>query len=546
MNVFVSGAPVRPRPGVLPAAIASALRLSSTASGKLQAKGLTRSIFAASGTAILASALAIAPAHRAGAQQQQQSEQIPEEITVTGSRILRRDYEANAPITTIDQSTFQATGTVGVETVLNQLPQFVPAITQFTTTDVQETANNSIGGSFVSLRGLGPNRNLVLIDGKRAQPFNSQMFVDTNMIPSSAIQRVELITGGASAVYGADAVGGVVNFILKDNYEGASVQTRVQDTEHGGGQEILVSGLLGVNAPNNRGNVMLGIDYASREKVENWQRDWRVNDMRNPATNATAFFWGQDPWVTSTVPGFGPGAVNLDAFNAGNFPSQAGVDAIFNKAGVAGQCTQPTSGPPGFNFFGNPASTCNTSTAPGAVGTNLGVPNNANFFVDRATGTVYGGLMNTPGAAGSYRYAGPYNQDNFGNFQGLPYRVVQPNGNIKENNFWQWSSFPLDRHSVFAKGHFAVSDNVELTGARAVHALAHADEPRARLRQHHLLGRTDSVQRQRLYRRRAARDTVVAESGWLDERGLPRGRPVRAQLPRNRRLHRQAGLARAA
>src|SRR4029077_6029031 len=333
MNVIVSGAPVRPRPGVLPVAIAAALRLSSTASGRLQAKGLTRSIFAASGTAILASALAIAPAHRAGAQQQQQSENIPEEITVTGSRILRRDYEANAPITTIDQSTFQATGTVGVETVLNQLPQFVPAITQFTTTDVQETANNSIGGAFVSLRGLGPNRNLVLIDGKRAQPFNAQMFVDTNMIPSSAIQRVELITGGASAVYGADAVGGVVNFILKDNFEGASVETRVSDTEHGGGQEILVSGLLGVNAPNNRGNVMLGIDYASREKVELWQRDWRVSDAANPATNPTAFFWGQDPWVTSTVPGFGPGSVNLDAFNAGNYPSQAGVDAIFNKAG---------------------------------------------------------------------------------------------------------------------------------------------------------------------------------------------------------------------
>jgi outer membrane receptor protein involved in Fe transport len=198
--------------------------------------------------------------------------------------------------------------------------------------------------------------------------------------------------------------------------------------------------------------------------VELWQRDWRVSDAANPATNPTAFFWGQDPWVTSTVPGFGPGAVNLDAFNAGNYPSQAGVDAIFNKAGVAGQCTQPTSGPPGFNFFGNPASTCNTSTAPGAVGTNLGVPNNANFFVDRATGKIYGGLMNVAGAAGSYRYPGPLSGDSFGNFQGLPYRVYQPNGNIKENNFWQWSSLPLDRHSVFAKGHFAVSDNIELTG----------------------------------------------------------------------------------
>jgi len=66
----------------------------------------------------------------------------------------------------------------------------------------------TIGGSFVSLRGLGPNRNLVLIDGRRAQPANASMFVDTNMIPAAAIQRVELITGGASAVYGADAVGG--------------------------------------------------------------------------------------------------------------------------------------------------------------------------------------------------------------------------------------------------------------------------------------------------------------------------------------------------
>src|SRR6516162_8527063 len=179
MKATLSGAYLRPRRGLLPTAVAGAL-----------ARGLRPSILAVSGGAILASALAIVPAHRAGAQEKQ-DQQIPEEITVTGSRILRRDYSANAPITTIDQSTFQATGTVGVETVLNQLPQFVPAITQFTTTDVQQTANNSIGGAFVSLRGLGPNRNLVLIDGKRAQPFNSQMFVDTNMIPASAIQRVE-------------------------------------------------------------------------------------------------------------------------------------------------------------------------------------------------------------------------------------------------------------------------------------------------------------------------------------------------------------------
>jgi iron complex outermembrane recepter protein len=461
MNAVINGGDVRPQTGVLAAAIADALGVMSMASRGLYGKGLRPTMLAASGGAILASVLAVVPPNRAGAQ-----EQPLEEITVTGSRILRRDFEANAPITTIDQSAFQATGTVGVETILNQLPQFVPAITQFSTTDVQQTANNSIGGSFVSLRGLGANRNLVLIDGKRAQPFNSQMFVDTNMIPSSAIQRVELITGGASAVYGADAVGGVVNFILKDDFEGASVETRFADTQHGGGQEVLISGLIGVNAAEGRGNVMIGVERSTRAKVEAWERDWRVADMRDPRTNATAFFWGSDPWITSTVPGFGPGspAGNLDAFGVGNFPSQAAVDALFNRPGVAGQCVQPTSGPPGFDFFGNPASLCNTSTQPGSVGRNLGMPNNANFFVDRGTGTVYGGLMNAAGTAGSYRYAGAYDRDSYGNFAGLPYRVVQPDGNIKENNFWQWSSIPLERNSAFAKGHFDLSDTVTVTG----------------------------------------------------------------------------------
>jgi iron complex outermembrane recepter protein len=461
MNARTNDREERRRGDALASAVAQALTNTTVARRRS-----TPYAYAASAGAMLVVALSAMPAHKAGAQEQ--PAQNLEEITVTGSRILRRDFSANAPITTIDQTAFQATGTVGVETILNQLPQFVPAITQFTTTDVQETANNSIGGSFISLRGLGANRNLVLIDGKRAQPFNSQMFVDTNMIPASAIQRVELITGGASAVYGADAVGGVVNFILKDNFEGAAIETRYSGTEHGGGDETLISGLIGVNAANNRGNVMLGIERATRNKVETWQRDWRVEDMRNPATNPTAFFWGQDPWVTSTVPGFGPGGTNLDAFNAGNYPSQAAVDALFGPVAANGAsrpagyipCTATPPGPSnGFGFFGNPASTCTIVN-----GRNAGVPNNANFFVDRATGNVYAGLMNAAGAAGTYAYSGAYNQDSFGNFQGLPYRVKQPDGQLKENNFWQWSSFPLERNSAFAKGHFDVSDNVKVTG----------------------------------------------------------------------------------
>ena len=441
---------------------------------------------------------------------------------------------------------FQATSTIGVETILNQLPQFIPAITQFTTTDVQQTANNTIGGSFVSLRGLGPNRNLVLIDGKRAQPTNASMFVDTNMIPAAAIQRVELITGGASAVYGADAVGGVVNFILKDDFEGASIETRVGDTEHGGNQEILISGLIGVNGAEGRGNVMLGLERATRSKIEQWERDYRVADMANPATPPTAFFWGSDPWISSTVPGFGPGSRRQPrAFNAGNFPSQAGVDALFGPGGGRPASYVPcTATAPGL--FGNSASTLCPDTVPGAAATNLGVPNTANFFVDRASGRVYSGLMNTPGAAGAYRYAGAYNQDSYGNFQGLPYRVVQPDGEIKENNFWQWSSIPLERDSAFAKGHFDVSDKVRLTG-QALFTRTSTETSLGLSADNITFWGAPIPFGDNVYTGDAtARNTVVIELRRHDERGLPGRRPVRAQLPRHRRLHGEAGLARAA
>jgi outer membrane receptor protein involved in Fe transport len=434
-----------------------------SSAGFVAANNLRPAIVAASGGAILATAIAVVPVSPASAQegQQQQQQQQPrqgvEEIRVTGSRIIRQDFTANAPITTVDQSTFQNTATVGVASVLNQMPQFVPALTQFTTTDVQQTANNTIGGNFVSLRGLGPNRNLVLIDGKRAQPSNPQMFVDTNMIPSAAIQRVEIISGGASAVYGADAVGGVVNFILKDNFEGASVETRIGDTQHGGNQEVLISGLIGANT-GDRGNVMLGMEHATRSKQYQQDRDWRVADMANPATAATAFGWGSDTWITSTT-----GNRNTDALNIFNLPSQAFVNQMFSEAAP---CTGGTTA----GFFGYGAGTCPVD----ANGVNLGVPNNTSFLINRNSGTVYTGLMVASGAAGSYRYDGPYDVDPYGNYPGLPFRVVQPDGTIKENNFFQWASSPLERNSAFAKGHFDVTDSVRLT-AQALFSRTHSE-----------------------------------------------------------------------
>src|SRR5688572_14193846 len=180
-----------------------------------------------------------------------------EEVTVTGSRIVRRDLDSATPVVTVEREQFQNSAYTSVEQVLNELPQFVIGTVsgagaglngEFLTGDVQPTATNSPGAATVNLRGLGANRSLTLIDGRRGQPSNATLTIDLNTIPSSAIASVEVITGGASAVYGADALGGVTNFKLRDNFQGVEVTARGGVNEHGGdGKDWQVSTLLGTS-----------------------------------------------------------------------------------------------------------------------------------------------------------------------------------------------------------------------------------------------------------------------------------------------------------
>ena len=436
MKAHAETSGARPRTDLLSQSIAEVLSRSQ--------RGRKSSIAAVSGGALLSAVMFVAPTSPASAQDEE-AEGLQETVVVTGSRIPRRDFSANAPIMTVDESLFDETTLIGVETILNQMPQFVPADTQFTTTDVQQTATNTVGASTVSLRGLGPNRNLVLVNGRRAMPVGPDMVVDTNSIPSSAIARVEVISGGASAVYGADAVGGVVNFVLKDDYEGASVDFRFADTQHGGSQEITFSGLIGANMAGDRGNVMLGVERSTRSKEWVWERDWRVEDLANPNTGGGFFTFGSTTWFTNQTG------------TTGNIPSQAVVDAMFDEL------------PPG---------TLNSAVNGGG----------STQFRLNSDGSLFSGLQgNNTVAPGSYRYQGPVfnNSDPFcpagttcqstsgtgdldGNFQGLPVFVRQPNGNIKENNMYSWASAPLERLSGFANGHFDVSDNVRVTAQASV------------------------------------------------------------------------------
>ena len=126
------------------------------------------------------------------------------EVTVTGSRIVRRDLEAASPVVTVSSEQFDRSSTSSLETTLNQLPQFAPAGSQFVS-GAQSGPQSTPGAATLNLRGIGANRNLVLIDGRRPQPANASLVVDINTIPQAAIQGVEVITGGASAVYGPDA-----------------------------------------------------------------------------------------------------------------------------------------------------------------------------------------------------------------------------------------------------------------------------------------------------------------------------------------------------
>lgn len=147
---------------------------------------------------------------------------------------------------------------VNTENLLATLPQTAPGVTG--------TVNNGSGGiATVNLRGLGSNRTLVLVDGKRQVPTSSIGAVDINLIPPALIERIEVVTGGASAVYGSDAIAGVVNFIMKRDFEGFEFRAGMSATDEGDARGYDMSATMGANVADGRGNVVLSLGYNKRE-----------------------------------------------------------------------------------------------------------------------------------------------------------------------------------------------------------------------------------------------------------------------------------------
>jgi outer membrane receptor protein involved in Fe transport len=183
-----------------------------------------------------------------------------DEIIVTGSRIRLDDFVATSPISTLTSDVIESTGRTNIEQLLNTLPQVVPGLSA--------TSNNpGDGTATVDLRGLGPTRTLVLINGRRLNPSVNDGTVDLNNIPTPLIERVEVVTGGASAVYGSDALAGVVNFILKEDFEGLDIGYQNGFSDQGDGNEFQVDMVLGGNFAAGRGNTTLYASYYDRESI---------------------------------------------------------------------------------------------------------------------------------------------------------------------------------------------------------------------------------------------------------------------------------------
>jgi iron complex outermembrane receptor protein len=281
-----------------------------------------------------------------------------EEVVVTGSRIPQPNLTSVSPIQTVGSQEVTLGGRPQTIDILNQLPQVTsnPGVDLGPTSDPLSTPG---GVSTVNLRGLGPQRTLVLMDGRRLgvgdpTTANPNPAPDINQIPSQLIERIEVLTGGASATYGSDAIGGVVNFIMKRNFEGIQLDAqygayqhsqhndRMQDVlntavqpvpgKRWDGKSADYSLLMGVNAPDGRGNVTAFFTYSKQKPVAQGKRDYSGCQLN---VNAAGPFCGGSSNSNILYPASGA-LLDLDGDGIGESDAAAVLGNQFVPYGTAG------------------------------------------------------------------------------------------------------------------------------------------------------------------------------------------------------------------
>jgi iron complex outermembrane recepter protein len=331
-----------------------------------------------------------------------------EEIEVTGSRIARRDFTSASPILSVPSTLFAESAHVSVERTLAMLPQFVPAATATS----NQPSND--GQANLSLRGIGVSQTLVLLDGKRLLPADGRGSADLNVLPPALIESVEIVTGGASAAYGSDAIAGVVNFRLRDDFEGVEFDADWSQTDRGDGREVSAGVLAGTAFGDGRGHVAAYAGHAEREQVNQGAR----RHSRIPYV-----------YYEDETNGFGPGGAFL---GGGSGRTEYGYAVVFSDPAVFARV---------FESYGY---------APGTVAPFAGLGINDDRTVFKP------GDGETPGSVANFRGTvdPAMANDRSVNYNTAPLTALQ---------------MPLERNSLLLRGRYGFSAAAEVY-AQAIYA----------------------------------------------------------------------------
>lgn len=205
-------------------------------------------------------------------------------VTVTGTRIVRDGYEAPTPLTVMGVEELQAQAPVNIADVVNQMPSVAGSITP--ANSQTSISSGGAGINALNLRGLGSVRTLVLLNGQRSVGSALTGVVDVNNFPQQLIERVDVVTGGASSAYGSDAVSGVVNFVLDTDFTGFKTEVMGGITDEGDDDQYKVSAAFGTPFASDRGHLLFSGEYSSVAGVINNDRDWNQEGWKtinNPA-----------------------------------------------------------------------------------------------------------------------------------------------------------------------------------------------------------------------------------------------------------------------
>lgn len=208
----------------------------------------------------------------------------PAEVVITGSHLVRTGYDAPTPVTVIGEEDLMAAGQPNIADFVNDLPAV--AGSQTPANSNRSLSNGAAGVNSINLRSLGSARTLVLLDGRRSVGSLAQGTVDINTFPQGLVKRIEIVTGGASATYGSDAVSGVVNFILDKTFTGIKTTLEAGRTTYGDDESLLAGLTGGMPIADGRGHLLFNVESARRDGIYGVPRDWAEEGwymVNNPA-----------------------------------------------------------------------------------------------------------------------------------------------------------------------------------------------------------------------------------------------------------------------